>query len=197
MKPMLNKILVYLLIGVIYMFNGYGCSAGVEYEIYSSKDSEINITINYISGWSYREDRGSNNSYAQVVFYPPQSKDKGLGAVIAVTVKDISRIGFKPQDIKGMADDLLSKRMKFKDAQVLSSSKIKIQGIEALDIQLSYKTLDKIYALDAKLIPVKERVVILKRENKFYLLRYENRKDEFDKFNKDFSHIIKTLKFKK
>jgi len=65
-----------------------------------------------------------------------------------------------------------------------------------LNITLSYRTLDKIYAVDAKLIPVKERLVILIKNDKFYLLRYRNTEDGFARFNKAFNHIIKTLKFK-
>ena len=196
MKLMLKKVFVYLLIGVIYMFSYYGCSSGLKYERYSSKDSKINITLDYVSGWLYSEHRGSQGSYAQVLFYEPTRKNKDFKAGMVVTVKDSSKIEVNPLSVEAVADDLLAKRLKLKDAKVLLKSKIRFFKTDAINVELSYKTLDKLYSVNAELIPVRERIVIFKRGDKFYFLRYENTDDEFDKFSKAFNHIIKTLRFK-
>jgi hypothetical protein len=198
MTPASKKMLfTYLIIGVISMLSGQGCSSGLKYEHYSSKDPAINITMDYISGWLYSEHRGSYDSYAQVTFYePPDRKEKVYKAGIIITVKDSAKVEVKPPTVEAYAEDLLAKRMKFKDAKVLSRSKVKLLETDGLDIELSYKTLDKLYNVDAKLIPVKERVIILKKDDKFYILRYQNTEEDFDRFSKAFSHIIKTLKLK-
>lgn len=177
------------------MISRYDSFAGVKYEEYASKDAELNITMDYISGWRYSEHRGSYNSYAQVQFYGLAKKD--LAPSMVVTVEHSSKVKFEPLTVEGMADDLITKRMKLKDAKVLSMSKMTLLGSQAMDIALTYKTPDKLYATDARFIPFKERVVIFQKQDKFYTLRYMNPAKEFKKFDKAFYHCIKTLKLAK
>ena len=90
----------FLLTGVISMVGGYGCSEGVKYETYVSKDPKLNVTMPYIKGWSFRESRGSYDSYAQVVFYQPQDNDKSRKAGIILTVKESAKVAFSPLTIE-------------------------------------------------------------------------------------------------
>lgn len=196
MRSIIGIIVLFLVIGVILMFSYYSWSGGLKYEKYSSKDPELGITMDYISGWRYNEHRGSFDSYAHVLFYESERKGKDFKAGIAVTAEKSSKVKFKPLTIEAMADDLLNKTMKFEDAKVLSRSKIRLLKEDAIEIRLAYRTLDKIYSVDAKLIPVKERIVIFKSGDKFYTLRYENTEEEFSRFDKAFTHCIKTLRFK-
>jgi hypothetical protein len=178
------------------MFNSYGCSPNVKYSNYSSKDAELNISMDYISGWTYIESRGSYGSYAQVQFIGPEIKGKDFRASMIVTVKKESKVDFKPLIVEAMIDDIVTRRLKFKDAQVLSKSKIKLSGIDAVDIALTYKELDRLRSIDAKFVPRKERLVIFKKGDKFYILRYVHSEEDFAKFDKAFYHCVKTLKFK-
>ena len=193
---MRSKLNIILMIGVISMFSFCGCSDGFKYEKYSSKDPELNITMDYISDWHYSEQRGSYGSYVQVQFYEPIGPDKNLAASMIVTIKRSSKVKFKPLTVEAAVDDLLTKRLKFKDSKIISKSKVKLLKTEAWDIELAYKTLDKLYSVDAKLIPAKERIIIFKKDDKFYFLRYENTDEEFNKFNNAFNRVVKTLKFK-
>jgi len=195
MKHITNKICLFLLIGVICMLNNYGCTGGFQYAQYFSKDPELNIIIDYIPNWLYREHRDAQNGYASVLFFENR-EDKNYKAKIAITMKNGLKTEIKLSDIEAITDDLVTKRLKFKDAKLLSRSKTMLLGYEAREVLLSYKAMDKIYSTDAKLIPVKERILIFKKDDKLCLLRYENREEEFDKFNKAFDHIIKTLRFK-
>jgi N-glycosylase/DNA lyase len=195
MRHITNKIYLFLLIGVICMLNSYGCTGNFKYAQYSSKDPELNIVIDHIPNWLYREHRDVQNGYASVLFFENR-KDKNYKARITVTIRNDSKTGVQPVTIEAITDDLVTKRLKFKDAKLLSRSKTMFLGLEARDIILSYKAMDKIYSTDAQLIPVKERIVIFKRGDKSCLLRYENTEQEFDKFSKAFNHIAKSLKFK-
>lgn len=177
------------------MIGRYGNFGGLKYESYSSKDPELNITMDYILGWDYKEHRGSYGSYAQVIFIEPK-KEQGLKTHIVVTVKKSSKVKFKPLTIEAMWEDLLAKRLKLKDTKVLSKSNRKLLNTKAIDIELAYKTLDKLYRVDAELIPVKERIIIFEKGEKFYTLRYMNREEEFKKFERAFYHCIKTLRIK-
>lgn len=184
-----------LIAGVILMVNLFGCS-GVKFEKYTSKDPLINITIDYISGWQCNETRGSSNSYAQAMFFPFIKGQKSPRAIMVVTVKDSSKINLTPPTVEAAAEDLLTKRMQFKDAKVLSKSKMKILDTEAMVLDLSYLTLENLLNVDSKLTPVKEKVIIFKKNNNFYFLRYENSAEEFDKYNSAFAHIVNTIKIK-
>lgn len=191
-----KKIYAYIIIGAISMFNLFGCSSSVKYEEYSSKDPEINISMDYISGWLYSEHRGSYNSYAQVLFYEKGDEKKVFKAGISVNVKDESKIETKPVTIQTMADDLKSKRMKFKDSILVSKGNTNVSGENAIVMDFSYKTLDKLYDVTAKLIPVKEKVVMFRKGNKFYAIRYENTAEDFKRFEKAFNRMLSSIKFK-
>jgi len=191
-----KNIYTYIIIGAIAMFNLFGCSSNVKYEKYSSKDTEINIAMDYISGWLYSEHRGSHNSYAQVLFYEKGDEKKVFKAGISVNVRDESRIEIKPATIEAMADDLKSKRMKFKDSMLVSKGNLKVSGENAIVMDFSYKTLDKLYSATAKLIPVKEKIVIFKKGSKFYTIRYENTAEDFKGFEKAFIRMLNSITFK-
>ena len=167
---------------------------GMKYEQYSSKDPELNLTMDYIAGWRYIESRGSYNSYAQVQFLGPLQQD--FAPSFAVTMEPRLKVKFRPLTIEGLANDLVVKRMKLKEAEVLSRSKIKLSGLDAIDITLAYKKPDKLRSIDAKFVPFKERVVIFQKQDKFYSAQYVNPTREFSRFARQFSHCLKTIKFK-
>ena len=189
------KTFIYLFVGVMVMINANGCSSEVRLDKYSSKDPALNISMNYISGWRYNECRCSYDSYAQVLFYPFGGKNKSL-AVMVVTVKNSSKISLSPLNLETVVDDLLAKRMKFKDAAVLSKSNIQFLNMPATSIELTYKTLENFLNVHSKLIPVKEKIIVFKKGENFYFLRYQNSAVEFDKYSKAFDRILKTFRFK-
>jgi len=188
--------IVLLIAGAIYMLNFFGCAGDSKYEVYSSKNSELNFTIDYIKGWDHREQIGSLKSFIQAVFYEPAIKDKKILAMIAVTVEDGSKVNFTPKNIDGMLSDLIKKRMLFDSAKILSKARKNVCGAEAFEIEFSYKTLDSFENIKAKLAPTKERVVIFERSGKFYTVRYTNLADNFDMYSNAFKHIVKSIKFK-
>lgn len=198
MNKMAVKVSVFLLLGVGYMVTCNGCSGTEKYKKYSSADPELNMTMDYISGWQFSETRGSNDSYANVFFGEPRKKgeEKTRRAFISVTSVESSKIGIAPPTIDAVADDLSGKSLKFKDGKVLKRAKIKIPAGEAIELKFSFEALDKIYSVDSKLIPVNEKVVVLKNADRFYTVRYENKEESFDRFDKDFNHIVKSIRFK-
>jgi hypothetical protein len=196
MKYRADKICLFLLIGVICMLNSYGCTGGDKYKLYSSKDQELNITIDYISNWVYQEDKDIGSGYASVLFFD-SGEDKNFKARISVTARIAAKIESKPKTLEEMVADLTTRRLKFKDAKLLSMNKIKLLGLEAKEILLSYKVMDKLYSVGAKLILAKEKVVVFKKGDKFWVLSYVDTEQGFDKFSKAFDHMVKTLKFKK
>lgn len=177
------------------MMNTFGCSA-IKFEKYSSKDPLINISMDYIAGWRYSETRGADTSYAQVLFFPFEEGKKSPRVLIDLTVKDISKIKLEAPTLKAAEDGLLAKRMKLKDAKILSISKNKVLDAEATVIELSYLMLENTLDVKSKLIPVKEKIIISKKNNNFYFLRYESPAQEFSKYDSAFMRIARSMKIK-
>lgn len=197
MKFGLKKICFLFFTGAAYMFSLFGCAGNFKYDRYSSKDSEISVTMDYISGWSYSESRGANDSFAQVVFYEPVKANNINRAGIVLTIEKESKVSFSPLTLESKTDDLLSKRLKLKDATILSKIKKRfLNSVDAIEIELSYKMLDKLYAADAKPVPFKERIIVFKRSDRFYTLRYQGSEASFDRFIKPFKRSAESLKFK-
>lgn len=182
-----NSLIMGLVIGIICMIACFGCSGNLKYERFSNNDPDLNLEMEYLSGWFSRQQKGLD--YAQVIFSEPKRQDKIFKANIVVTVKETPAI-----TAEALANDLIQKRLKFKEAKLLSKSKKKILDSAAENLLLSYKTLEQLNKIDAQLIPVKERIVIFKKGTRCYIIRYQNTAEEFDKFNSAFYHSLKTLR---
>ena len=181
--------------GVFLMMNVCGCSDGFKYSRYSSKDPELNLTIDYISGWHCIEHRGEKNENANVLFFEDKAGDI-FKAKVSLNAGDISKSRISPPTIEAIADNISASMLKFEGSKALSRSKIRLLGTKAVDLQFSYKALDRIYSVNPKLIPVKARMIIFERGDKFYTVRYENREKDFENLSKAFNHMIRTLRFK-
>jgi hypothetical protein len=196
-KPLL-KIIAYFIAGVFGMGITGGCFSSIKYDTYVSKDPGLGVVIKYVSGWSATEQHGSHGSFVQAVFLEPKGEDKTLkSAAMVITAQPADKVTLPAQTIDAFVDDLISKRMKFTDAKILSRSSAKVCGLAAADITLTYKSLDKIYSVDSQLVQYSERAVIFMNGGRFYTLRYENRAGAFPGFENAFSHVVQTLKFKK
>lgn len=195
MKTTINRFYIFLLSGVICMLNSCSYVDGFKYARYSGKDPELNLTVDYISNWISREHKGPNNSYVSVLFFE-DTKDKDFKARMVVTVSGILQNDVKPLSLDEKADNLVTGRLKFKDANLLSKSKTILYGLEAMDIVMGYKAMNKLNSTDGKLIPVKEKMVIFNKNNKLYFLRYEGSLADFNKYLPAFTHMLKSLKFK-
>lgn len=196
-----SKVLVSIIVTIAMMTGGvamvpcYGDSGNITYEQYSSKDSELNLVMDYVAGWRYNEHRGSYGSYAQVQFYGDVKGD--FAPSFVVTVKRSSKVDFEPLTIQGMADDIIAKKMKLKGAEVLSRGQAELSGgVPAMDISLAYQKPDELRSLDPEWIPFRERIIIFQKDDKFYTLRYMNPQEEFDAFEGAFLHCVKTLRIK-
>jgi hypothetical protein len=197
MRKTFNRRGILLLAGAFFMANLCGCSGNISYKNYSSKDPLIGLSMDYIADWRYDEQRGAHDRYAQVMFYKLGEKGKKPSwAVMAVMVEEASKAAFSPQTASGMAKDLLDKRSKMQDMQVLSQKDTALSGGKGRDITLSYNKINRFPGAGAKLIPVRERIVILERGTKLYALRYENSAEDFDSLNPAFERSLKTLKIK-
>ncbi|MFA5339506.1 MAG: hypothetical protein WC317_05105 [Candidatus Omnitrophota bacterium] len=185
-----------LLLGAAYMVTCSGCSGAGKYKKYSSTDPELNLTMDHIPGWEPSETRGAHNSYADVYFGEPWDK---VGAKTRrASIEVISFQGPKTgtPDISAVAEGITAGNLKFNDGKLLGKEKIKLPAGEAMDLSFSFKAPDRLYSTASKLVPVKERVVILNNGGKLYTVKYQNREEAFDKYSKDFDHIVRSIRFK-
>lgn len=192
MKRNLYRGLFILIMGAFGMFNLFGCSGrnGFQYEKYSGVAKDLNFSLDYLVGWKISEK--IMKDFTQLIFLEPKKEGKVFGSTMAITVKEDLPFATAAE----LAEDTVRKASKLEAFQVVNQSSIKIHGAEGKDLELSYKTLESIYQLNAKMIPVRERMIVFKKGSKFYVARYENTEEEFAKFNQAFTHIIKSIKFK-
>ena len=181
-------------LGAILMIFFSGCSGGMKYEKYSAVDPKLNLSMEYIKGWTCTVQYGSLDSFVQAVFCEP-GKDGIFAGIMAVTVKDSSKAGFSPKTIDGMLEDLIRRHMKYNSAKVVSKTRRNILGEDAFDVKFSYRSLNSFESAKAKIVPMKERVIIFKKDDKFYSIRYETLAENFNKYEKAFDHIVKSIKF--
>ena len=86
---------------------------------------------------------------------------------MVITVKDSSKVGVTPLNVEAVVNDLLAKRMQFKDAKILSRSKMKLLDSEAEVIELTCLTLENLLSIKSKLIPVKEKIIVFQKDKNF------------------------------
>jgi hypothetical protein len=184
-----------LTLGVIIMVYLSGCAGGIKYDRYSNTDPSLNLSMDYILGWEHDVQYGSRGSFVQVLFIEHMPEGKTYAGMMVVTVKDRSKLKLETPTIEGIKDDIIEKRFHFKEPKLLSAAKTKFLGREAIEFTLSYTALDSFNKLSAKFVPIKERIIIFERNDKFYIIRYENLADDFDKYSKAFDHIVRSIKF--
>jgi hypothetical protein len=194
MKLTAKKILaIIILIGALIMLNIFR-SLGIRYKHYVSQNPALNIHCDYVAGWTINENNYPNDNFAQVQFSEPKNKTKATNAYIVITAKDASRLNLKPLNVEAAVEELLEKRNKLADSRLLSKTKRAILENEAVELTFSYKSLDRLYSVDAKFVPVKEKVVIFAKGGKFYFLRYENESGDFPRLEKAFYRCLNSLK---
>lgn len=189
--------IIILLMGVVLMVNITGCGGSFKYERYISKDPELNLTMDYLSGWKVTErNYMPQYNFVKLSFMEPKRQGKIYTAMITVTVRDVSRLDFQPPSLDGFVDDRLLKLRDFQDSSLVSKSKTRVFWTEARDIELAYKAPDQIYNKDAKIISIKERDVALIKDNKLYVFKYDNTAEDFSGLEKAFYHCVRSVKLK-
>ena len=185
-----------LLTGVMMMGSGRGYpeSQKIAYERYESKDPQIGIATEQIAGWTASESRGSYEPYAMVVFYEARREEKGFRAEMVVTVTDSTKTSVSPT-LEAMVTDLLGRRQQLPDQKVLSQSQGKVLDAEARVVELSYKVPASLNALERRLTPIREKVVLFVRGTQLYQVRYVNTEDEYPRFEEAFEHLVASLRF--
>jgi len=195
-KQMKLSIRIFLLfMGAILMAGLSGCADNFKYERFTSRNPNFKLTTDYVSGWEPVMQAGSWGSFLQAVFYEPEIIGKVSKAYMAFTQRDSDKVDFSPVTLQGLEDDLLKKRSAHKDMVVVKRSKTMLSGAAAVNLELTYRALVNELST-TPIMPVRERIVILKKGDKFYTLRYMNLTDDFAEFDPAFHHCIKSIKFK-
>jgi hypothetical protein len=174
-----------------------GCIFQKGLEKYSSQDPELGVTMDYFSGWTLREDRGSYGSYVQALFLEPVRKGKPLRACMDLTAVNESKVKFQPLTTEAFLEDWMKKWQRRKGVKILSTGKSEVSGNTAFVIDMTYQELKSPDLAKADFIPVQERAILWKRHDRFYMIRHVNTVADFRMFDKKFSRCVESLRFKK
>lgn len=192
---MIVRFIAFLLPGVMGMCICCGCSSNVKYDTYVSKDPVLGVELEYVSGWKVSEQHGSSGSFVQAVFLAPRAKgDTSKGAAMVVTAEPGSKV--KAASLDAFVEDLVSRRMKFADAKIVSRTAARVGGLAASDIRMTYRSVDKLYSAGSKLVPFTERALVVMKGATFYTIRYENNSASFGQFEKAFEHMVRSIRFR-
>jgi hypothetical protein len=189
-------ILTCIIAGAITMVTYCGCSNNHEYARFEAKSPAFDITFDYVSGWDHAEQRGSRGSFVQASLYEPVASKKKIRANMVVTVEPAAKAKIEPATIEAYAQGIISRRMNFKDTKLISQKGTKCAGLPAVELVLGYQLLDNPEVLNAVYVPARERIVIFKRNDAFYVLRYVNDINYFNLFAKAFEHMLASIRFK-
>jgi hypothetical protein len=191
-----NRFILFLVGGTILMvilFFGFGRQ---RFEKYSSRDPELNVTMDYFRDWNFYEDRGAYDSYAQAIFLEPVRKEKPLRASVVLNIIKESKANFQPLTLTGFFDNQIKKWSSRKEVKFLSREKSKIADLPAYSIELTYYELANPEVLPANFVLMRERVFLWQKDRQFYTLRYVNIAKEFGKLENGFIHCVDSVRFK-
>jgi|GEM_PF-1798489 len=182
--------------GVMTMMScrGYPQSEKIAYESYETKDPQIGVVTQKIVGWSASESRGSYEPYAMVVFYEPRREEKGFRAEMIIAVTDSAKTAVAPT-LEAMVTDLLARRQQLTDYRLISRSEGKVFDAQASVVELSYNVPASLNALERRLTPIREKVVLFVRGARLYQVRYVNTEDEYPRLEEAFERLLASLAF--
>jgi hypothetical protein len=190
------SIIMAIIMGATIMYISCGCSNNRQYARYESKSPEFDIIFEYIAGWDRSEQKGSRGSFIQAALYEPAAGQKKIRANMVITIEPAAKVQIDPGTIEAYIQDIISRRMHFKDAKPVSKKTARCAGQPAIELVLEYQVLDNPESLNAVYVPVKERVVVFKKNDAFYTIRYAHDTNKFNTFAKAFEHMLASIQFK-
>ena len=168
-----------------------GCGSPFQYEKYVSRDTLLNVTMDKLVDWTFRETRGADTSYIQVSFLPPAST---MRTGISLTLKDAAHLGTK-DDLEAVVADLLKKRGAFSAFKLEEKQQGSLLGEPAVVLRMTYKAIMDLKQA-APLIPQGEKIMVARVKGLFYFFRYQNVLENYAQLEPAFDHMAKSMCFK-
>ncbi|MDD5019782.1 MAG: hypothetical protein PHS61_05110 [Candidatus Omnitrophica bacterium] len=187
---MMRKILIWCLV----LAGGFmtGCSPKMRYEIYRAKDPELNIVVEYPAGWIVQEHKDPKAGYVNVLFIENNPR-KSFRPVIGIMAKKASSLKDPAWTPQAFSRAIVRTRLKLSPAKVLSERAVMIAGVPANQTVVSFHAQEKLYTPDARSIAVKEKMAVFKRDDVFYVLRFEAGPEDYPLYEKAYRRAAKTL----
>ncbi len=183
-----------LLIGIICLACRRVCAQDSGYAHYTSADTALNFSMDYINGWEFNESRGDYGAYAQVVFNAPQARRADFRAGIIVTVEDSAKTFIGASTLEEFMNGVIELRKKLKGFQEVSRSNEKLLDEDARVFDCSYNIPDRLRGVAVGLIPVREKIAVARKNGRFYTVRYLDTEADFYEYAPAFSHILQSLR---
>ncbi|MBF0123614.1 MAG: hypothetical protein HQL21_09500 [Candidatus Omnitrophica bacterium] len=171
-----------------------GCGDQMKYDMYSSKDADINVTMKYPSGWKFVESKGAYKSFSQVTFLAPRDPKKKIGGHISLLVKDGQAAEKAVVDRE--IDGLIQLRSKMPSAKVVERKRANMAGQDAQVFEITYERPYKFETMDADLVAVTERMVVQKQKGRLYFFSFVSQVEDRDMFLDLFQRMLGTIKLK-
>jgi hypothetical protein len=171
-----------------------GCSPKVRYELYRARDPELNISVEYPAGWTIQEHRDPKAGYTNVIFIDKDIK-KTFRPMMTIMAKKTASLKDPAMTPQAFSRAIVRTRLRLIPAKILSERQVLVGGVEANQTVVVYTAMDKIYAVDARQIPVKEEMAVFKKDDYIYVLRFEAGLKDYPLYEKAYRRAAKTLRF--
>ncbi len=185
-----------ILICCVFFLGGVmaGCSPKMRYELYRAEDPELNIALEYPAGWLVQEHKDEKAGYTNVLFIDNDTTKK-FRPMIVVMVKKISSLKDPSMTPRAFGGAIVRTRMKMAPAKILEERKITIAGIPAVQTAVTYQAMERLHAAGDQTVPAKETMAVFKKDDVFYVLRFDAGLKDHALYEKAFRHAVRTLRF--
>lgn len=171
-----------------------GCSPKMRYELYSAKDPELNIALEYPAGWIVQEHKDVKAGYTNVVFIDNDPAKK-FRPMIVVMAKKVSSLKDPSMTALAFGGSIVRTRLRMVPARVLAERKITIAGIPASETVVTYQARERLHASGSPTIPAKETMAVFKKNDVLYVLRFDAGLKDHALYERAFRHAFRTLRF--
>jgi hypothetical protein len=180
---MFKKSVVYLMIGVIMT----GCAKEASTAVYRGQTPELKFSLRYPADWEAREFRDPHHGLGGATFTQKAQKGVAYRPFFAVTAKKATAFRLAAVNLQTVTQDALDRALKLDSARLLERSQRKVAGLPATEAVVAYRGLSDIYRADARVVQIREKIVIAQAGDLFYVIRYCNSEEAFSRFDKAFA----------
>ncbi len=163
---------------------------------YQSDREYLQLSFEYPAAWRIIEDRGKIQAYSQALVIGPNNTAETFSANFVVLGSPIKAKGGRFENIAQLRGNFTSHL--YENPHFLDSLGAKIEKYDAETVIATYTippTFDK--GIKPLEVPVKTKAFFTQVNDCFYEVIYTADVQDFSKYENDFDHLVKSIRFKK
>ncbi len=160
------------------------------YVPFTSTNARLDFRFLYPADWQARETAGEG--YDEVFILGPRNEESTYSAAL---VARVSRL-HSPATIETLAETVVQRRQGTSGFRLISQTRGALEGVPAVETEITYTIPLPIRSVRAQPTPVMERRIILKRTDRLYELIYGAAASDYHRFLEAFRTAVRTFVFR-